>query len=204
MSFPWRSPVVPVVTLERVADAVPLAAALRRGGVDVIEVVLRTAAALDAVRAIRAEVDSVCVGVGSILSDRDVDQAVRAGAQFLVTPGSTDRLLDALQDSGLAFMPGTATPSDMVRLLERGITRAKLFPASVVGGLELLRAVAGPMPQLSFCPTGGITESDAPQFLALSNVACVGGSWLAPPDAVSAADWGLIETLAARAMLLRV
>jgi 2-dehydro-3-deoxyphosphogluconate aldolase/(4S)-4-hydroxy-2-oxoglutarate aldolase len=202
MSLPWRTPVLPVVTLDRVDDAVPVARALLRGGIDAIEIVLRTAAALDAVRALRAEVEAICVGVGSLLSPADVARAGEAGAQFLVTPGATDRLLDALGASGLPSLPGTATASDMVRVLDHGMTHAKLFPAVACGGVEFLRAVAGPIPQLSFCPTGGITEATAPDFLALANVSCVGGSWLVPTARVAARDWPAIEAMAARAARL--
>jgi 2-dehydro-3-deoxyphosphogluconate aldolase/(4S)-4-hydroxy-2-oxoglutarate aldolase len=196
------SPVVPVVVVDDPATAMPLARALASGGVPIIEVTLRSDAALDAIRAIGAGVPSVTVGAGTVCSPEQVKLAVEAGAQFLVSPGATDRLLDALQDSGLPFLTGTATTSDMLRLLERGVTEAKLFPATVVGGVPLLRAVYGPLPQLRFCPTGGITLNTAPEFLALPNVGCVGGTWLTPKSLVEAGDWGAIERLAGEAAAL--
>jgi len=197
------SPVVPVVVVEDAATAVPLARALLAGGVGIIEITLRSAAALDAIAAVAAEVPELLVGAGTICTPAQAAAAVDAGARFLVSPGSTDRLLDALQETGRPFLAGCATPSDMLRLLERGITEAKLFPATVVGGAALLRAVAGPLPQLRFCPTGGITPSSAPEFLALPNVGCVGGTWLTPPDALSAGDWAAVTSLAAGAAALR-
>jgi 2-dehydro-3-deoxyphosphogluconate aldolase/(4S)-4-hydroxy-2-oxoglutarate aldolase len=197
------SPVVPVVVIEDRAHAVPLARALLAGGVPVIEVTLRSDAALDAVRAIAAEVPGMVVGAGTVCSAAQAEAAVAAGAQFLVSPGSTDGLLDALAERAVPFLAGVATPSEMLRLLERGITEAKLFPASAVGGTALLKAVAGPLPQLRFCPTGGISAASAPEYLALPNVGCVGGSWLAPADALAAGDWDRITGLAAETAKLR-
>lgn len=196
------SPVVPVVVVEEVETAVPLARALHAGGVGVIEVTLRSDAALDALRAIAAEVPEISLGAGTVCTPDQVKAAAAAGAGFLVSPGATDRLLDALEDSGLPFLAGTATPSDMLRLLERGITEAKLFPASAVGGLALLRAVAGPLPRLRFCPTGGITPANAAEYLAQPNVGCVGGTWLAPATALRARDWAAVRRNAAEAVEL--
>lgn len=197
------SPVIPVVVIDDPADAAPLGRALADGGVPVIEVTLRSPAALDAIRAIAAEVPDLRLGAGTICSPEQVKLAVEAGAEFLVSPGGTDRLLDALQDSGVPFLAGTATPSDMLRLLERGITEAKLFPASAVGGPALLRAVAGPLPQLRFCPTGGITFNSAREYLSLANVGCIGGTWLTPRSLVQAKDWAAVSRLAAEAAALR-
>jgi 2-dehydro-3-deoxyphosphogluconate aldolase/(4S)-4-hydroxy-2-oxoglutarate aldolase len=197
------SPVIPVVIIEDVATAVPMAAALLAGGVGVIEVTLRSPAALQAIRAISSEVEGMVVGAGTVNSPSQVTQAVDAGASFLVSPGATDPLLDAMQASGVAFLCGTATPSDMLRLVGRGITEAKLFPAVAVGGLALLRAVHSPIPQLRFCPTGGITAASAPDFLALPNVGCVGGTWLTPADAIAQKDWARVEALASEAGALR-
>lgn len=197
------APVIPVVVCDDAGHAVPLARALVAGGIRVVEVTLRSAAALDAIRAIAAEVPEMTVGAGTVCLSDQVKQALDAGASFLVSPGSTDRLLDALQDGGAPFLAGTATPSDMLRLLERGITEAKLFPASAVGGPALLRAVAGPLPQLRFCPTGGISAQTAREYLSLPNVGCVGGTWLTPPDALRDGDWALVERLAAGAAALR-
>ncbi|HEY7048843.1 MAG TPA: bifunctional 4-hydroxy-2-oxoglutarate aldolase/2-dehydro-3-deoxy-phosphogluconate aldolase [Jatrophihabitantaceae bacterium] len=197
------SPVIPVVVVEDAATAVPIARALLAGGLPIIEVTLRSAAALDAVRSIAAEVPRMLVGAGTVLSADHAEAAVAAGARFLVSPGSTDRLLDALQAADRPFLAGCAGPSDMLRLLERGITEAKLFPASAVGGVGLLRAVAGPLPQLRFCPTGGITAASAAEYLALPNVGCVGGSWLTPAAAVRAGAWDEITRLATDAATLR-
>ncbi|HEV7205443.1 MAG TPA: bifunctional 4-hydroxy-2-oxoglutarate aldolase/2-dehydro-3-deoxy-phosphogluconate aldolase [Jatrophihabitans sp.] len=198
------SPVVPVVVIEEAATAVPLADALWAGGVRIIEITLRSAAALEAVRAIADERPQMAVGVGTVCAPAQALAAREAGASFLVSPGSTDRLLDAMQDTGLPFLAGCATPSDMLRLLERGITEAKLFPATAVGGTALLKAVHGPLPQLRFCPTGGITVASAPEFLALPNVGCVGGTWLTPAAALASGDWPLIAALAEQASALRV
>ncbi len=198
-----HSPVIPVVVVSDLETAVPLARALVAGGVGVIEVTLRSPQALDAVRAIRDSVPGMLVGVGTVVAAEQAKDATNAGAQFLVSPGATDRLLDAMEDSGLPFLAGTASPSDMIRLLERGITEAKLFPATVVGGLELLRAVHGPLPGLRFCPTGGVSVNTAPQFLALPNVGCVGGTWLTAAPLVQARDWDSVTALARAASALR-
>jgi len=193
------APVIPVSVIERAEDAAPVARALVAGGIPVIEVTMRSAAALDAIRAIADQVPEMVVGAGTVCTTDQVKRAVDAGSRFLVSPGATDQLLDALQDSGLPFLAGTATPSDMLRLLERGITEAKLFPATVVGGLDLLRAVYGPLPQLRFCPTGGVSPSTAREFLTLPNVGCVGGTWLTPRALVAARDWSKIALLASEA-----
>ncbi|GLY31317.1 bifunctional 4-hydroxy-2-oxoglutarate aldolase/2-dehydro-3-deoxy-phosphogluconate aldolase [Kineosporia sp. NBRC 101731] len=197
------SPVIPVVVVQDVESAVPLARALLDGGVGIIEVTLRSPAALDAIRAIAAEVPDMLIGAGTVCSEQQAQDSAAAGARFLVSPGSTDRLLDGLDRVGLPFLAGCATPSDMMRLMERGITEAKLFPATVVGGTALLKAVSGPLPQLRFCPTGGITPESAPDFLALPNVGCVGGTWLTPQTAVKDADWQQITALAAATRTLR-
>jgi 2-dehydro-3-deoxyphosphogluconate aldolase / (4S)-4-hydroxy-2-oxoglutarate aldolase len=197
------SPVIPVVVIEDARDAVPLAEALLAGGVGIVEVTLRSAAALDAIRAIAERVPELVLGAGTICAPEQVDAALDAGAAFLVSPGSTDRLLDALQAAGRPFLAGCATPSDMVRLVERGIGEAKLFPAAAVGGPALLRAVHGPLPGLRFCPTGGITAGSAPEYLALPNVGCVGGTWLTPAGAIADGDWAAVTRLARRVAALR-
>ncbi len=197
------APVVPVVIIDDLATAVPLAHALLAGGVGIIEVTLRSPVALDAIEAIRAEVADMVVGAGTVNTPELVTRAVDAGASFLVSPGATDPLLDALQDAPVPFLCGTATPSDMLRLVGRGITEAKLFPAVAVGGVKLLQAVHSPIPQLRFCPTGGISLASAPDFLALPNVGCVGGSWLTPADAMAQKDWARIQSLAAETVALR-
>ncbi|MFJ3587102.1 bifunctional 4-hydroxy-2-oxoglutarate aldolase/2-dehydro-3-deoxy-phosphogluconate aldolase [Streptomyces sp. NPDC090231] len=197
------APVVPVVVLEDAADAVPLARALVAGGLPAIEVTLRTAAALDAIRAIAAEVPDAVVGAGTVISARNVSDTVAAGARFLVSPGWTDALLDAMKASGVPFLPGVSTTSEVVALLERGVTEMKFFPSEAAGGTAYLKALSAPLPQARFCPTGGISLASAPSYLALPNVGCVGGSWMVPADAVAAGDWARVERLAAEAAALR-
>lgn len=197
------APVVPVVVLEDAADAVPLARALVAGGLPAIEVTLRTAAALDAIKAIAAEVPDAVVGAGTVISARNVSDTVAAGARFLVSPGWTDTLLDAMKASGVPFLPGVSTTSEVVALLERGVTEMKFFPAEAAGGTAYLKALSAPLPQARFCPTGGISLASAPSYLALPNVGCVGGSWMVPADAVASGDWARVERLAAEAAALR-
>ena len=192
------APVIPVVVIDDIEDAVPLAEALVRGGLPTIEVTLRTAAATEAIERIASEVPDAVVGAGTVTTNRQIAEALEAGARFLVSPGATPTLLDGLQASGVPFLPGTATASDIVALLERGITHAKLFPAEVVGGIAALKAFAGPFPQMRFCPTGGVNLAKAPEYLAQPNVVCVGGSWMAQPG-----DWATVERLAAQAAALR-
>ncbi|MGW1731152.1 bifunctional 4-hydroxy-2-oxoglutarate aldolase/2-dehydro-3-deoxy-phosphogluconate aldolase [Streptomyces sp. NBC_01617] len=197
------APVVPVVVLEDAADAVPLARALVAGGLPAIEVTLRTAAALDAIEAIAAEVPDAVVGAGTVISARNVSDTVAAGARFLVSPGWTDPLLDAMKASDVPFLPGVSTTSEVVALLERGVSEMKFFPAEAAGGTAYLKALSAPLPQARFCPTGGISLASAPTYLALPNVGCVGGSWMVPADAVAAKDWARVERLAAEAAALR-
>lgn len=194
-----RAPVVPVIVIKDSSDAVPLATALVAGGLTVLEVTLRTPCALDAIERIAQEVPGAIVGAGTVLSPEDVTASVKAGAQFLVSPGSTPRLLDSMLDSGAAPLPAAATASEVIGLLERGLDHGKFFPARPAGGTAYLKGLAGPMPDFRFCPTGGIDLASAPEFLALPNVACVGGSWVTPDDAVAAGDWGRIESLAREA-----
>jgi 2-dehydro-3-deoxyphosphogluconate aldolase/(4S)-4-hydroxy-2-oxoglutarate aldolase len=196
------APVLPVVVIEDVADAVPLARALVAGGLPAIEVTLRTPVALEALRAIADEVPGAVVGAGTVLTPGQVKECVAAGARFLVSPGWTDLLLEAMQGSGVPFLPGVSTTSEVVALLERGVREMKFFPARAAGGTAYLRALAGPLPQARFCPTGGIGVDSAPDYLALPNVGCVGGSWMIPADAVAARDWGRIEALAREAAAL--
>ena len=197
------SPVVPVVVIEDVADAVPLAAALQRGGVGVVEITLRTDAGLEAIRRVAAEVPGLLVGAGTVVSPDQVAASVEAGASFLVTPGSPPRLLDAALDAGLPLLAGAGTVTEMMTLLERGLTAMKFFPAEPSGGRDYLAAVAGPLPQLRFCPTGGITAQSAPGYLAMASVPCVGGSWLTPKAAVREGRWDVVEQLAREAAALR-
>jgi 2-dehydro-3-deoxyphosphogluconate aldolase/(4S)-4-hydroxy-2-oxoglutarate aldolase len=195
-------PVMPVVVVDDLADAEAIARALVAGGLPAIELTLRTPVALDAVRAIAAEVPEILVGAGTIVTPQQAAAAAAAGAQFLVSPGSTPTLLSAMVDTGLPFLPGTATVSEVLAVLERGLTEMKFFPAEASGGAAYLKAIAGPVPQARFCPTGGITPASAPTYLALPNVGCVGGSWLTPADAVRTGDWARIEALAKEAAAL--
>jgi 2-dehydro-3-deoxyphosphogluconate aldolase/(4S)-4-hydroxy-2-oxoglutarate aldolase len=195
-------PVVPVVVIEDARDAVPLARALVAGGLPVVEVTLRTPAGLAAIRAIAQEVPEAVVGAGTVLGAADVAAAAEAGARFLVSPGATDPLLDAMADSGLPALPGASTASEVLALVERGIGCAKFFPAAAAGGVPFLRALAGPFPGMRFCVTGGIDAAGAAAFLSLSTVLCVGGSWLTPADALAERDWDRITGLARDARLL--
>jgi 2-dehydro-3-deoxyphosphogluconate aldolase/(4S)-4-hydroxy-2-oxoglutarate aldolase len=185
------------------ADAVPLARALVAGGLPAIEVTLRTPAALDAIRAIAAAVPDAVVGAGTVLSPEQVTDSVAAGARFLVSPGWTDVLLDAMEASGVPFLPGVSTTSEVVALLERGVREMKFFPAQAAGGTAYLKSLAGPLPLARFCPTGGIGPGSAPEYLALPNVGCVGGTWMLPDDALATKDWGRVESLAREAAALR-
>ena len=196
-------PVIPVIVIERLEQAVPLARALVTGGVRVLEVTLRTAAGLDAIAAIAKEVEGAIVGVGTITAPDEFARARAAGARFAVSPGLTPALVEAQRTSGLPWLPGVMTPSDVIAARAAGLSALKLFPAQQAGGLEMLKALRGPFPDVVFCPTGGVTPATAPTFLALPNVACVGGSWLTPADAVATGDWARIESLAKAASLLK-
>ena len=197
------APVIPVVVVESVEQAVPLARALVRGGIPVIEITLRSEAGLAAIEAVASEVDGMVVGAGTVVSPEQVRQVQDAGAKFLVTPGSPPRLLDAALSSGLPLLAGAGTLTEMLTLAEAGLEAMKFFPAEASGGRSYLSAVSGPCPTLRFCPTGGITPETAAAWLALPNVGCVGGSWLTPKDAVAQGDWARIEELAAEAATLR-
>jgi 2-dehydro-3-deoxyphosphogluconate aldolase/(4S)-4-hydroxy-2-oxoglutarate aldolase len=196
-------PVIPVIVIDDLAHAVPLARALVTGGVRVLEVTLRTRVALDAIRAITREVDDAIVGVGTISRAEHFQQAVDAGARFGVSPGLTDELIAAAQASRLPLLPGVMTPSDVIAARAAGFFAMKLFPAQQAGGIGMLKALSGPFPDVTFCPTGGVTAASAPAFLALPNVGCVGGSWLTPPAAVKGGEWGTITALAREASRLR-
>ena len=191
------APVIPVVVLNDAAHALPLAQALLAGGIPVIEITLRTPAALDAIAAIADNLPDAVVGAGTVTTPRLVRQAVDAGAQFLVSPGTTSQLLDAMDEAGVPFLPGIATVSEAMRVLEHGQREMKFFPAEASGGRAFLTAITSVLPTARFCPTGGITSATAPRYLELDNVACVGGSWLTPPGAIAAQDWRHIEELAA-------
>lgn len=195
-------PVMPVVVIDDLATAVPVARALVAGGLPAIELTLRTPVALDALRAIAAEVPDILLGAGTITTPAQAAAAVAAGARFLVSPGLTPDLLAAMLDTGVPFLPGTSTVSEVMAVLDAGLTEMKFFPAEAAGGTPYLRSVAGPLPQARFCPTGGITPASAPTYLDLPNVGCVGGSWITPADAVAAGDWERISKLAAEAAAL--
>lgn len=189
------APVIPVLVIHDPAHAANVARALVAGGLPVLEVTLRTAAAHE-VMAEMAGVPGAVVGAGTVLSGRDIAAVMAAGAAFAVAPGATDALLAASEAQGLPLLPGAATASEVMRLLERGYTTQKFFPAEVAGGVAGLRAMGGPLPQVTFCPTGGIGPANAAAYLALPNVACVGGSWVAPADLIAAGDWDGITALA--------
>lgn len=191
-----RVPVIPVVVLHDVAHAVPVAEALVEGGVPVIELTLRTPTALACIEQIATHVPEILLGAGTIVAPEQAKDAFSAGARFLVSPGTTDDLVAAMQDTGLPHLPGASSVSEVLRLLELGYSEMKLFPAEVSGGTAFLEAVGAPVPQARFCPTGGITPASAPSYLSLRNVGCVGGTWLTPADAVAEGDWSRITRLA--------
>ena len=195
--------VVPVLTITDVAQAVPLARALVAGGVRVLELTLRTAVALQAIKAIADEVEGAIIGVGTITRPEDFEQSIKAGAVFGVSPGLTPELIAAARATGLPFLPGVMTPAEVIAARAAGYSQLKLFPAQQAGGIGMLNALGGPFPDVSFCPTGGISAATAPDFLALPNVVCVGGSWLTPKDAVAAGDWARITALAKETAKLR-
>ncbi len=191
-----RGPVIPVVVIDRADDAVPLARALLAGGVDTMEITLRTAEALDAIRSVTKEVPDMAVGAGTIVRPEQAGEAVGAGAAFLVSPGCTPRLLEALFDQAIPFLPGAATASEAIALMEHGVTEMKFFPAAALGGPKAVGALAGPLPEITFCPTGGIDRAASTDYLSLPNVVCVGGSWLTPSDLVAARNWDAITAIA--------
>ena len=196
------APVIPVIVLEQVSDAVPLARALVAGGIRMLEVTLRTEAALSALEAIAKEVEGAVVGAGTVKSACDAEAALKAGARFAVSPGYTSAVGRACLGLGLPLLPGVATASEIMTAREDGYFALKFFPALQAGGVAMLKALGGPFGEVRFCPTGGITVHNAAEFLALANVACVGGSWLAPADAVATGDWARIESLAREAKAL--
>lgn len=196
------SAVIPVIAIDDLAHAVPLARALVAGGIRVLEVTLRTAHGLAAIRAIAEQVPQAIVGVGTLTQASEFAAARDAGAVFGVSPGLTAALVEAARKSGLPLLPGVMTPSEVMAARELGFQQLKLFPAVPAGGIGMLNAIAGPLPDITFCPTGGITMATAAQFLACKNVACVGGSWLTPKDAMLSGDWARITALAAAASAL--
>lgn len=196
-------PVIPVLTIEQLEHAVPIGRALCAGGLRVLEVTLRSAVALQAIEAMRAALPDAIVGAGTLKSADDFHAAVRAGAQFTVSPGLTPQLAAGALSHTVPLLPGIMTPTELMQGLALGFDTFKLFPAQQAGGVSMLKALAAPFPEVKFCPTGGITRNTAPEFLALSNVLCVGGSWVAPADKVLAGDWAAIQALAHDAQALR-
>ena len=198
-----RAPVIPVLTIERLADAVPLARALVKGGLPVLEITFRTGVAVEALAAIARAVPDAIVGAGTVLDERQLRQAIDAGARFGVSPGCTAVLAQAVRASRLPFLPGVQTVSEALAAREHGFSLLKFFPADTAGGTGWLKAVAAPLAGLRFCPTGGIGLETAPAYLTLPNVACVGGSWVAPRDAIAAGDWSRLSHLASQAAALK-
>ncbi|QDZ27287.1 bifunctional 4-hydroxy-2-oxoglutarate aldolase/2-dehydro-3-deoxy-phosphogluconate aldolase [Noviherbaspirillum sp. UKPF54] len=197
------SPVIPVIAIDAIEHAVPLAKALVEGGIRVLEVTLRTEHGLAAIRAMAEQVPGAIVGVGTLTRPEEFAAARDAGAVFGVSPGLTPRMIEAAQASGLPLLPGVMTPSEVMMAREAGFRQLKLFPAVPAGGVGMLNAIAGPLPDVMFCPTGGISQETAAQFLACKNVACVGGSWLTPKEAIRNGDWKQITALASAASKLR-
>ncbi len=192
---------MPVIVIDQIEDAVPMAQALVAGGIRVLEVTLRSPVALEAIAKISREVPEAIVGVGSVRTAKEWRSALEAGAVFGVSPGCTDELADAVVASGMPFIPGVATPSEAMRLSEKGFKVLKLFPANIVGGVGLLKAMQGPLAHLGFCPTGGINASNAQSFLALDNIHCVGGSWMLPKSVIDSKDWAKLTELASEAVV---
>ncbi|NSX15879.1 bifunctional 4-hydroxy-2-oxoglutarate aldolase/2-dehydro-3-deoxy-phosphogluconate aldolase [Cupriavidus taiwanensis] len=196
-------PVIPVLEFHSVDEALHVSEALVTGGLPLLEITLRTPVALEAIRAVAAALPQACVGAGTVLNLEQLHAVRDAGAQFAVSPGLTPALAAGAQGAGISLLPGVATASEAMAALEAGFTFLKFFPAQAAGGVPMLKSLGGPLPQLRFCPTGGIDAALAPSYLALPNVVCVGGSWVVPKDAVAAGDWGRIRALAEQARALR-
>lgn len=197
------SPVMPVVVIEDAADAERLARVLLASGIRTIEITMRTEAALDAIRTIAQSAPEMIVGAGTVLNITDLDAAIEAGARYALSPGGTPKLMKAARNAKIPFIPGVATSSEIMRGLDLGYTHFKFFPAEQMGGVAALKAQHGPLPKAKFCPTGSITPEKAPAYLALPNVMCVGGSWIAPADKIKAKDWAGIEAAAKQAAAMR-
>ncbi|WP_265920942.1 bifunctional 4-hydroxy-2-oxoglutarate aldolase/2-dehydro-3-deoxy-phosphogluconate aldolase [Cupriavidus nantongensis] len=196
-------PVIPVLEFQSVDEALHVSEALVTGGLPLLEITLRTPVALEAIRAVAAALPQACVGAGTVLSVEQLHAVRDAGAQFAVSPGLTPTLAAGARGAGISLLPGVATASEAMAALEAGFTFLKFFPAQAAGGVPMLKSLGGPLPQLRFCPTGGIDAALAPSYLALPNVVCVGGSWVVPKDAVAGGDWGRIRALAEQARALR-
>ena len=196
------NPVIPVITLDQVEDAVPLAEALVAGGLKVLEVTLRTEAAVEGIRQIIKHVPEAIVGTGTVCSVEQIKLSEDLGCQFMISPGATDNLLNVGAKSSVPFLPGISTVSELMRGMEYGLKEFKFFPAEASGGAPALKAIGAPIPQVKFCPTGGVSPTNAASYLSLSNVLCAGGSWVAPKDKVDAGDWAAITALAKAASVL--
>jgi 2-dehydro-3-deoxyphosphogluconate aldolase/(4S)-4-hydroxy-2-oxoglutarate aldolase len=196
------SPIVPVMVINNADHAVPLAKALVKGGLKVLEITLRTDAALESIRRIKAEVPDAIVGAGTIINIETLNAAIDAGAEFIVSPGTTEKLIDAALETGVPLLPGVADPSQAMALLEKGITAMKFFPAEAAGGVPMLKSIGAPIPQITFCPTGGINQKNVNDYYKLANVGCVGGSWMCAANLVDAENWDEITRLAAEAIEL--
>lgn len=197
------APVVPVIVIDQIEDAVPLAQALYNGGLKVLEITLRTECALDAITAMKKALpEDAIVGAGTIVTPADIDRAVAAGSTFLVSPGTSPELVEALKKCPVPVLPGVSTPSEAMNLYSQGFTHLKFFPAEAAGGVSMLKSIGGPLPQITFCPTGGINLAKAPEYLKLSSVHCVGGSWMCPADLVKDKNWAEIEKRAKEAASL--
>ena len=194
------SPIVPVMVINNVEHAVPLAKALVAGGITTLEITLRTEAALESITRIKAEVPEATVGAGTIINIETLNKAIAAGAEFIVSPGTTDAMIDAAIATGVPLLPGIANPSDAMRLLEKGITEMKFFPAEAAGGIPMLKSIGAPIPQITFCPTGGVNQKNVKDYYKLPNVACVGGSWMCAANLVDAENWDEITRLSAEAI----
>ncbi|NOQ81924.1 MAG: bifunctional 4-hydroxy-2-oxoglutarate aldolase/2-dehydro-3-deoxy-phosphogluconate aldolase [Methylophaga sp.] len=194
------SPIVPVMVINKVEHAVPLAKALVKGGITTLEITLRTEAALESITRIKAEVPEATVGAGTIINIETLNKAIAAGAEFIVSPGTTDAMIDAAIATGVPLLPGVANPSEAMRLLEKGITEMKFFPAEAAGGIPMLKSIGAPIPQITFCPTGGVSQKNVKDYYNLPNVACVGGSWMCAANLVDAENWDEITRLSAEAI----
>lgn len=196
------SPVIPVIVIEDINDAVPLATALVNAGLKVLEVTLRTDCGLEAISLIKQQVPGAIVGAGTVITAEDLSAAVAAGSEFLVSPGSTQALINAALSQAIPLLPGVASPSEAMNLLAQGMGHMKFFPAEAAGGIPMLKSIAGPLPQIKFCPTGGINLANAPDYLALDNVLCIGGTWMLDKALIAAKDWSAIEAKAREAAQL--
>jgi len=193
------APVVPVVVIENLEDAVPLAKALYNGGLKALEITLRTPVAAEAVKLMKEAVPDAYVGTGTVIDKETFEASVAAGADFMVSPGVNDELLTLAKETDIPFLPGAATPSEVMNLASHGFKFLKFFPAEAAGGAPMLKSIGGPLPQVKFCPTGGISLATAPKYLALNNVMCVGGTWMLDKELIANKDWQAIEALAKQA-----